>query len=121
MKLTKRLQKILTDYHVSLRDTNTIVEHPYHKDKTELDPLTFGVFEAAVKAQDVANSTFPRDPEDEHRWRTRQWNLRLAETNKFHLLGMITPNEDICRAARNDYRYCVRLIADAGLYYQLLD
>lgn len=119
IRLTKKLERALRRYSVSMRDENTIVEHAAYGRKTECDPITFAVFEGAIKAIYLVNALHCRDEEAE---RYYHW---LAHRNGFELpdpwsISIKKPDAGRLRATE-DYYFFVSVLRNAGLYYALLD
>jgi hypothetical protein len=115
IKRTKRLEALLKKYRVTLRTSNSVVEHQTYRTKTTVPPLEFAVFEAAVKAVDASWVAAQFGGHD------RQWNQHLAAINGFDLLDEITPGFEATRDYAKDYHYFCKLLKEAGLYYDLLD
>lgn len=119
IRLTKKLERALRRYFVSMRDENTIVEHATYGRETDCDPITFAVFEGAIKSVYLANALHCRSKASE---RYYHW---LAHRNGFELpnpSSLPIKKRDAGRLrATEDYYFFVSVLRKAGLYYALLD
>ena len=91
MKLTKRLTNSLDCYSVKQRKSNSPAKHVMTGKVTDCDPLTFAVYEAAIKSIYLS------------------WALHDSKREK------------IGRRAAADHLYFVSLISKAGLFHSLID
>lgn len=121
---TKKLNKLLERYDVCLRRHNTPVVHVVTGRTTDCDPLTFAVFEAAIKSVYLSNALHPDWAKCCKAGHHRHY-LALARRNQFQLPDptnvRLQDRDDTMRQAAVDYHYCVSLISKAGLYFALLD
>ena len=124
IRQTKKLETIFRRYDVELRKQNSTVVHALAGEKTDCDPLLFAVYEAAIKSSYLSYALQPSWPERRKTGHDRHY-LKIAQEDGFDLPD---PSEvpEKNRERRGDqgavdYRYCVSLIARAGLYYALLD
>lgn len=119
IRLTKKLERALRRYCVSMRDENTIVEHAAYGRETECDPITFAVFEGSIKAIYLANALHCRDEECEryYHWLAHRNGFELPNPSSFSI-----KKRDAGRLrATEDYYFFASLLRKAGLYYALLD
>lgn len=123
IKMTKKLQGYFDKYEVKLRDEPQAVLHEMKKTTCTVTPLQFGVYELALKAIALAN--YCANPMDYTFSGQGDWYATLFENSR--ILGPEYPhdshinNRRIIESHSDVYRYCCRLLADAGLYYDLLD
>lgn len=117
---TKQLEALLCRYDVSLRNTHSTVEHVTYRTKVNCSPITFAVFEAAVKSAYLSSVlTEYWDKSYEYYYQA------LAHKNSFVLpKPLFLPKavrEQRSKQAASDYYYFANLIARAGLYRCLLE
>lgn len=116
MKATKKLDALLAKWKTARRETPSVVRHATNGIETQVDPLQFAVYETAIKA--VYSS-----------WQLsgmmtavmRQWYQSLARKDGITLPGRDDLGRISSQDAASDYRYCVKLLSDDGLYRELLD
>lgn len=124
IRKTKQLDKMLRRYDVTLRPQESVVRHVLTGKTTICDPLTFAVFEAAIKAIYLSNSLHPMWPELCEAGHNRHYQT-IARLHGFDLPNAArVPKQHWQREgeqAAKDYHYCVSLIGRAGLYHRLLD
>jgi len=124
IRQTKKLDALLRRYDVQLRTGTTTVVHPVTGETAHCDPLTFAVYESAIKSVFLSNALHPMWEELCEAGHDRHY-LSIANTDGFDLPDPSQVPEKYRekrgKRAAMDYRYCVSLIAKAGLYFALLD
>jgi hypothetical protein len=121
--LPKTIRDILERYGVIFRDRNSKVVHRIYGTKTFCSPTQFAVFEAAIKAQYVANMIYCALSQPDMLLNVKADFDDLARRNKIQLTEIDTKNIDWAKSksAAEDYHICKKWIIDMGLYRQLLD
>ena len=124
MKMTKRLADCLRRWGTVVRERPTVVTHLVYGTTTEVDPLTFAVYETCIKAVYACNQSSPLVELADCSWREfleqgKRHYAAVAAKDGFRLPA-ITADTDPNRC-HADYAYCRQLVVDAGLYHQLLD
>ena len=121
---TKKLDALFRRYEVQLRTDTTTVVHAVTRETADCDPLTFAVYEVAIKSVYLSNALHPMWPEMCEAGHDRHYRS-IAETDGFELPDPAQVpekhREERGKQAATDYHYCVSLIAEAGLYFALLD
>lgn len=113
-KMTKKAKEYFRKYDVALRTEVSYVRHAIRRTLTPVEPLTFAFYELAIKANYL-------------HWATadQAW---VPEGFINHCLGVL--NQDGIRPPvvsgdtwkhRDAYHEAMQAVADAGLYYELLD
>mgnify|MGYP006966977985 CR=1 FL=1 len=124
LRQTKRLEAILRRCDVQLRKKTSTVFHAGNGEMTDCDPLLFAVYEAAIKSAYLSSALHPSWPKRCKAGHDRHY-LKIAQDDGFDLPDPSeVPEKNRERRGEQgaaDYRYCVSLIARAGLYYALLD
>lgn len=130
-KMTKRLQEIFDRYHVTLRHTDTLVEHLTYRKQTVCSPLIFAIYEAAIKSNFWNFEAAALSQRDDADYMPDSTAHRIiAARHGFDLVELIDPTEHTSpeRQVRRkgiqsgkDYHYCARKLMDIGLYYALSD
>jgi len=121
---TKKLETIFRRYDVQLRKKTSTVFHAGNGEMTDCDPLLFAVYEAAIKTSYLSYALRPSYPRCCQGGHDRHY-LKIAQNDGFDLPD---PSEVLEKNRERrgeqgaaDYRYCLSLIANAGLYRALLD
>jgi hypothetical protein len=131
IKLTKKLEAMLRRYEVTLRDKNSVVHHPVYGTNTEVSPLAFAVYEAAIKSLHLHWWNTSPPPErpgfaqlhvgascfDEFKTQALAHHKQIAQRDNFDLIE----RDMDAQQTRADYHECCHILAKAGLYYDLLD
>ncbi|MBT4725697.1 MAG: hypothetical protein HOB29_12065 [Planctomycetaceae bacterium] len=124
MKLTKRLTNSLDCYSVKQRKSNSPAKHVMTGKVTDCDPLTFAVYEAAIKSIYLSWALHPIWPEMCELGHDRHYQA-IAAVNGFKLPDADvvddSKREKIGRRAAADHLYFVSLISKAGLFHSLID
>jgi hypothetical protein len=118
IRLTKKLERALRRYSVSMREENTIVEHATYGRETDCDPITFAVFEGAIKSIYLANAPQRSEASERyHHWLAHRNGFRLPDPSSIPVgkrgAGRLRATED--------YYFFASVLRKAGLYYALLD
>jgi hypothetical protein len=121
---TKKLDAVFRRCDVQLRKKTSTVVHAMTGKVTDCAPLIFAVYEAAIKSAYISNALHPSWPECCEAGHDRHY-MKIAREGCFDLPDPVrVPEEN--REIRGkqgtaDYRYCISMIARAGLYYELMD
>jgi hypothetical protein len=124
MKLTKRLEAVLKRWNTGIRQTPSVVVHATCGRRTTVDPLTFAVYETAIKAiyalnQSMPSQEFSNMTWEEHLLVERRWYGMIAVKDGFDVPEVTSATDP--ETCYSDWIFCRQLILREGLYYELLD